>query len=45
MTVVRLNVSDGTYLDFAFYDKDIAERVGKSLTYVVNNCGGGRDAF
>lgn len=45
VTVVRLNVSDGTYLDFAFLDKGTAESVGKALTSVVLDCGGGREAF
>lgn len=45
VTVVRLNVSDGTYLDFAFLDKSIADSVGKALTSVVLDCGGGKEVF
>lgn len=45
VSVVRLNVNDGTYLDFAFYDKDAAERVAKGMSFLVLNCGGGRGEF
>lgn len=45
VSVVRLNVYDGTYLDFAFNDKAIADTVAKDMTFVVLNCGGGRGEF
>jgi hypothetical protein len=45
VSVVRLNVADGTYLDFAFYEKDLADRVGKAFEHVVDICGGGKEAF
>lgn len=45
VSVVRLDVSDGTYLDLAFYDRDLAQRVQKAMAYLVKNCGGGREAF
>ena len=45
VTVVRLYVADGSYYDFAFYEKDLAERVGKAFEHAVDMCGGGKEAF
>jgi hypothetical protein len=45
VSVVRLNVADGTYRDFAFYENDLATRVGKAFERVIDICGGGKEVF
>jgi hypothetical protein len=45
VSVVRVNVHDGSYLDFAFYEEDMANRVAKALGHAVDLCGGGKEVF
>lgn len=45
ITIVRLNVSNGNYYELAFYEADLANRVGKAFEHIVDMCGGGKEVF